>query len=429
MSLEDFQLIDNETFDNSIIKRDFLKVYHQQGAQLNDADQNIEFIFGENNNFHQIGNAYLEFDITVRAQRAADAFDENSPIRLTKNGLAYVFQEARLSTSTTDLEHNKHVGQISTIMRLVSSRDGDLLSQFDNINEEIGVDDAATADNIRSTSLNKMLITNHEAANRGKMKGILPLEHIFGFCRSFKKVTKNLGFHITFKTANLQVIIYTSIAAATPINITINSLYLFVPFLIPTTETQPMFNESIQNNYRIPFDEWYTERRIVTDQIYQVDIGSAQSVNSPLYLIFAHQTEVRSALPNKRNIISRFDNINVRKYFIEIDGQRYLRDNVLTNYAENDYIEQYRDLKLFYKEYIGEEFLSPFVSYTDMKNKYPIQIIDLRFQADHITPKKIQLFEEYRADPANARLYVILIRRREIEFISDGNKLIEIKVI
>ena len=43
MSLEDFQLLDNEPFDNSIIKKDFLKVYHQQGAQLNNADQNCEF--------------------------------------------------------------------------------------------------------------------------------------------------------------------------------------------------------------------------------------------------------------------------------------------------------------------------------------------------------------------------------------------------
>ena len=63
MSLEDFQLLDNETIDNSIIKTDFLKVYHQKGAQLNQSDQNIEFIFGENNNFHKIGDAYLEFDI------------------------------------------------------------------------------------------------------------------------------------------------------------------------------------------------------------------------------------------------------------------------------------------------------------------------------------------------------------------------------
>ena len=69
MSLEDFQLLDNEPFDNSIIKRDFTKIYHQQGAQLNQSDQNIEFIFGENNNYHQIGIGYLEFNITVRKKK------------------------------------------------------------------------------------------------------------------------------------------------------------------------------------------------------------------------------------------------------------------------------------------------------------------------------------------------------------------------
>ena len=429
MSSEDFQLLDNEPFYLSIIERDFLKVYHQQGAQLNDADQNIEFIFGENNNFHQIGDAHLEFGIIVRAQNAADAFDDDSPIRLTNNGFSYVFHEARLSTATADLEHNKYVGQISTNMRLVSSRDGDLLSQFDNINEETGANEAATSDNIRSTSLNKMLFTNHEEnANRGKIKGQLPLEHIFGFCKTFKKFTKNLGFRITFKTANLQDIIYTTIAAAYPINVTINSLCLFVPFLIPTTETQLMFTDSIQNNYRIFFNEWYTERRIITDQIFQLDIASAQQVNSPKYLICAHQIEVRSGLPNKRSNISIFDNINVRNNFIEIDGQRYPRDSILTNYGENDYIDQNRDLKLSYKEYVGEELLSPFVYYTDMKNKYPIQVIDLRYQADHISPKKIQLLEEYRVAPANARLFIILTRLREKEFISDGKKLIEVKV-
>ena len=66
MSLEVFHLLDNEPFDNSTIKSDFLKVYHQQGVQVNQADQNIEFIFAENNNYHQIGNAYLEYYITVR---------------------------------------------------------------------------------------------------------------------------------------------------------------------------------------------------------------------------------------------------------------------------------------------------------------------------------------------------------------------------
>ena len=64
-----------------------------------------------------------------------------------------------------------------------------------------------------------------------------------------------------------------------------------------------------------------------------------------------------------------------------------------------------------------------------MKTKHPIERIDLRHQPDHITAKKSQLFQECGSDPDNARLVLILIRRREIELISDGNKLHEFKII
>ena len=430
MSLEDFQILDNEPLDNSIIKRDFTKIYHRQGDQLNQSDQNIEFIFGENNNYHQIGNAYLEFNITVRKNDSTN-FHNDDPVRLVNNGFAYCFKEGRLSTTTgSDMEINKFCGQVSTIMRAISNKDGDLLSQFDNINEnDIPVLErlADLPPQIRDSPHQKMLINNHTDANKGKIKGYLYLEDIFGFCKTFKKVTKNLGFHLTFKTNDLQNIIYSSMAD--DINVTINNLYLYVPNLIPSVETQVMFNEATQNNYKISFDEWYTERRVISDTITQLDIGSSQNVQSPKYLIGAHQTRIRADTANKNNNIAIFDNLNLQKYYVEIDSVRYPRDNVLINYAQNDYIEQYKDLKLFFKEYIGEELMSPFISYPDMKTKYPIQIIDLRHQPDHITPKKIQLFQEYSADPENAKFYLIVIRRREIELISDGNKLIEVKVI
>ena len=35
MSLEDFQSLDNEPIDKSIIKKGFIKIYHRQGDQLN----------------------------------------------------------------------------------------------------------------------------------------------------------------------------------------------------------------------------------------------------------------------------------------------------------------------------------------------------------------------------------------------------------
>ena len=64
-----------------------------------------------------------------------------------------------------------------------------------------------------------------------------------------------------------------------------------------------------------------------------------------------------------------------------------------------------------------------------MKTFYPIQVIDLRFQIDYKTPKKIRLFEEYENTPENTNLYVILIKHRENIMISDGNKITAIELI
>ena len=101
----------------------------------------------------------------------------------------------------------------------------------------------------------------------------------------------------------------------------------------------------------------------------------------------------------------------------------------MVNYAENNYLDQYRDLKLFYKEYIGETILSPIITYDKMKEYYPIQMIDLRFQVDHISPKKIRLFEEHDDNPVNTNLYVIFIKHREIKMVSDGNKIISVEIV
>ena len=174
-------------------------------------------------------------------------------------------------------------------MRAISSKNDHLLSQFDNINENDIPIFGRLADlppQSLSTPHQKMLINNHTDPNKGKIKGYLYSEDIFGFCKNFKKVTKNLSFHLTFKTNDLQNLIYLSMAD--DINVTNKNLYLYVPNLIPSVETQVVFNKTTQNNYEITFDERYTEGRIISDTITQLDIGTSQHVNSPKYLIGAH---------------------------------------------------------------------------------------------------------------------------------------------
>ena len=106
-------------------------------AQLNHTNQNIEFSFGENDNYLQIGKGYLEFDIGVRKIDNSN-FHYDDPIRSVNDAFAFCFKEARLSTTIgSDFEHNKFCGQVSTIMKVISNKDGDLLSHLITITKMI----------------------------------------------------------------------------------------------------------------------------------------------------------------------------------------------------------------------------------------------------------------------------------------------------
>ena len=94
--------------------------------------------------------------------------------------------------------------------------------------------------------------------------------------------------------------------------------------MIPNAETQVVFNAATQNNYKITFDEWYSERHFISDTLTQMDIGSSQKVQIPKYLIRAHQTRFRADTANKNNKIAIFDNLNLQKYYVEINSVRYL---------------------------------------------------------------------------------------------------------
>ena len=171
-------------------------------------------------------------------RKSAGNFFDASHIRLINKSFAYCLKEGNLSTTGgSHLEHNKYVGQISTVMRFLTSQDSDLFAYFDKSRENPLKD---------NNVLKPILNNNHAPANKGKIRGQLAFEHVFRFCRRFKNITKNLGFHITFKTANQQDNILSTVA--TNIIVTTKSLYLYIPRSIPSTNKQVLFGESIMNN-------------------------------------------------------------------------------------------------------------------------------------------------------------------------------------
>ena len=80
-------------------------------------------------NFYQTGNAYLQYEKTV-GKNSAEAGDriliKSDTFRLVNNALAYYLHEDRLATTGGhDIQYKNYVGQIPTIIRVLTSKDGD----------------------------------------------------------------------------------------------------------------------------------------------------------------------------------------------------------------------------------------------------------------------------------------------------------------
>ena len=75
----------------------------------------------------------------------------------------------------------------------------------------------------------------------------------------------------------------------------------------PDAQTQIIFFDSIKNSFTLSFNFCSTDRETFdTQSDNQVNIGSAQTFNSPKNLIVAHQTDVRIGFPNKAKKLTVF---------------------------------------------------------------------------------------------------------------------------
>ena len=105
-------------------------------------------------------------------------------MRLIKNAFAYAFSIATFSiTGGEDIKVNRNCGLVSTVMRIVTNKGGDILSYFDKNDE--------TQNEIKGFSLNHILFDNlDQSADRGIINCLLPLENIFGSCKTFENLTR-----------------------------------------------------------------------------------------------------------------------------------------------------------------------------------------------------------------------------------------------
>ena len=161
----------------------------QQWTQPNDQIWGNDF-FGENNNYHQVGNGYFEFEKTLwKYGKNFGNLDGNGnvdePIRLVISESASSFSIATLSTRGDNLVQNNNVGLFPTILKILTSKCVDLKSKIGKIKE--------SQNGIKGSSLNKTLIDNHEKeVNRRESKKLLTHRTYFRILQKLSKESQKL---------------------------------------------------------------------------------------------------------------------------------------------------------------------------------------------------------------------------------------------
>ena len=68
------------------------------------------------------------------------------------------------------------------------------------------------------------------------------------------------------------------------------------------------------------------------------------------------------------------------------------------------------------------------MAYDKLKTFYSTKLFDLKFQMDHVNPKKKWLSEKYDDDPTDTNIYVILIKLWEMKWFRPEIKWLELSL-
>ena len=72
-------------------------------------------------------------------------------------------------------------------------------------------------------------MNNHTEAKTGIIGGHLPLEHLFGFCRSFTKISKSIGLAQRWTTSNRKRNTLCTKLGDIAVDATIKTTYQLIP--------------------------------------------------------------------------------------------------------------------------------------------------------------------------------------------------------
>ena len=414
-----FKLSEKDSVNRDILKCDYVRYSPSEISTINTANSQVYINIPREDSVISLLNSYLElnFDVLHAATNNRDV--DGNDIRLVNLGPISLFSNYKLTTSSgKHLENIDHAHIVSLMYKLLTSSKGsdDLSIGFD-----------------RDRGRRQRQLTNNKT-QKGKYHVRIYLKDDFSFAEYQEKGTYGLGYKLTL-TRNTDNAVLNKANGINNGKIRINALEWYVPHYTPSIQQQSILSIQILNKTLTQIQ--YPERSVFmkevnTQNFWTFELGTQEGINIPTWIFVAFQQNDRQHDQNLNN--DTFVRLPVISAQVVIGTERYPDSAILLNYDDDDYSQEYGQIKEAFKALTKDDILLPYISEDDFRSSneannigYNIYVFDIRYQKnfENAQPVKIEFkFSENIA--AGIYGYALVLTNRLVSITSDGQRMFDL---
>ena len=411
----DFNLDTTYGYNNEIHKSKIIKYKPNNLATMNTINTNINIILNREENHLNLHDSYLEIEFVV-SDDAGGVFANDANIRLVNYGMMALISSIKLETSAgRTIEYIDHCHPNLLMYKLLTSIGDEYESGF-----------------VRNQGdRDSQLKGDHIAAERGHMYMMIKMSDLFGFVNDLEKIIYGLGFKLILKKGIIMTELYivnaNPGAVANDGNIEIRDISWCVPSIDPSNDNRIIVQKGLSKKNSVDFS--YYERKTCYKNVpnatnFLFDLGMESGMERPKYIIVGFEN---TNVNEQTHDASTFHIMNVTECYCKIGSGFYPEDRMNINYGANNYNGAFKEVVSFNKHYNGlPHNIKPYINHRTFKSNYKIHVFDNRYQSDHIGPQPIQLNFKFSAAVAYVICHALVLTRKVISVISDGNKMVDI---
>ena len=418
-----FQINRAVLLDRTLFKKDFRRYYPPSIATINNTNTTLTIDIPREDSYIDLHDSYLKLEIQVVKNADDTLYADGNGICLVNLGPVALFSEATLSNSSQKkLEHVEQVYQATLMHKMLSSGEGELMTYFEKDTQDAAV--------VNTERRNRLLNNTPE---KGTLFVRIPLKDIFGYVYHQDKITYGLGYILKLRTADHANAIFRTIADVA--KLTINDISLYVSHYTPSVENQTLVTNVVLN--KEPITMGYVERKVFTKQVntnssWNFELGVEAGMQLPIYVIVGFQSADRLGPAQTQNN-GVFDQLPIIEAYCKIGSVKYPDESINLDYLRNDYDDGYNEVLKFFREYVGEQTVTPYITFQDFKEKYNLYLFDLRNQRDHIASQQVTATFKFVAGDdvvaENYTAFALVLTNRVINITSDGSRQFDIDVM